>query len=329
MCCSTSPWRPTTPNMHRAPYSSSDIFKPNSEWRDVCRSGNTVPVVRAHIWMEQLLTTCEQDNMSNVSLLGGCSVRFVPTSGFRYSSRWGWGGNKCEKYSGFICSLCLVQIVFWQHESITECKCSLQDWVWNNCWKLDVVCFALCLWTMCTCIIIPWPQYHKRSTQIFVFVRRPPCSHSPAPGWSAPPAPPLAAWAVWGEPAASSARSAWGCSFQKLLRLSSWPLGPQPAAAPRPQQPHSPSLISTSNPGGKLYTNTLSWEISVFQNRATKISWWLEREGLKQTESLGLQGEKHRASGLVNPPGSWGRGGWWKKVVLPHVCPLMNLSLSF
>lgn len=155
-----------------------------------------------------------------------------------------------------------------------------------------------------------------------------PCSHSPAPRWSAPPAPPLGALAVWGEPAASSARLEWGHSFLKLLRLSSWPLGPQPV--PAPLQPHSPSLISTSNPGVKLYTNPFSWEISVFQNRVTKgdHSKWQEPPGLNQTTSLGLQGEEHQASDLLNPPWSWGQGGWWKKVVRPHACTLISLSLS-
>lgn len=139
-----------------------------------------------------------------------------------------------------------------------------------------------CLWIICTCIILPArkPNWHWKHAKCIISVLLceirvcvPFCllrSHSPAPRWSAPPAPPLGAWVVWGELAVSSAKLERGHSFLKLPQLSSGPLGPQPVPAPSPLQPHSPSLISTSNPGGKIYTNPFSWEIRVFQNRVTK-----------------------------------------------------------
>lgn len=96
------------------------------------------------------------------------------------------------------------------------------------------------------------------------------CSHSPEPCWSAPPAPSLVAWEVWVEEAAFFARLVQSHSLLKLHWLSFWPLGLRPVHAPIPHQPHSPSLISTSNPGGLLYANCFLQEISVSKSKVTK-----------------------------------------------------------
>lgn len=96
------------------------------------------------------------------------------------------------------------------------------------------------------------------------------CSHSPEPCWSAPPAPSLVAWEVWVEEAAFFARLVQSHSLLKLHWLSFWPLDLRPVHAPIPHQPHSPSLISTSNPGGLIYANCFLQEITVSTSKVTK-----------------------------------------------------------
>lgn len=124
--------------------------------------------------------------------------------------------------------------------------------------------------------------------------------HLPALHWSASPTPPQAAWAAL-ELTASSARLEQGHSSQWCRRLNA-----QPTPAPGLLQPHSPSLISTSNPGGKLSAHPFPQEIRVFQtqsdeNRSVQVTrnqstsfWPLRKRNMQPLVYLARLGPEDR-----------------------------------